>query len=75
LNRKSAIQFGTDVFTSPFLTDFIEYYNINFPDDAVETSDMSRVTLFLGHELFINKLPILITIFTLLREAQKINLI
>ena len=59
LNRKSAIQFGTDVFISPFLTDFINYYNINFPNDAVETSDISRVSLFLGHELFINKLSII----------------
>lgn len=59
VNKKSAIQFGTDVFISPFLKDYIEYYNINFPNDAVETSDISRISLFVGHELFIGKTSVI----------------
>ena len=58
INRKSAFQFGTDLFISPFLKDFIKHYNINYPNDAVDTLDITRVGLFLGHELFINKLSI-----------------
>jgi len=59
LNRKSAIQFGTDIFISPFLKDYIAYWNINFPNKAVETSDISRISLFVGHELFVNKFSII----------------
>ena len=59
LSRKSAIQLGTDVFISPFLKDFIKYNNINFPNEAVETTDISRVSLFVGHELFIGKTSII----------------
>ncbi len=62
LNRKSAIQFGTDIFISPFLKDFIEYYNVNFPNDAVDTSDTTRISLFVGHELFVSKLSVIFQI-------------
>lgn len=58
LNRKSAFQFGTDLFISPFLTDYISHFNINYPNEAEDTSDITRVGLFIGHELFINKLSI-----------------
>ena len=33
--------------------------NINFPDKLVETSDISRVGFFIGHELFIGKLSVI----------------
>ncbi|MDC9724012.1 MAG: acyloxyacyl hydrolase [Urechidicola sp.] len=60
LSRKSAIQVGTDVFISPFLKDYIEYYHINFPGDSdANTSDITRVSLFLGHELFVNKFSVI----------------
>lgn len=59
LNRKSALQFGTDIFISPFLKDHIEYWNINFPNDTTETSDISRISLFIGHELFVSKFSII----------------
>lgn len=59
IGRKSAFQFGTDIFISPFLNDYIEYWNINFPDRAVDTSDITRVSLFIGHELFVNKISII----------------
>lgn len=56
VNRKSAWQLGTDVFVSPFLKDFIKYYQINNPEDtSAKKNDINRVSVFIGHELFINK--------------------
>lgn len=56
LNRKSAIQVGTDVFFSNFLKKHIQYKSVAFPEDNVSgDEDYKRVGLFVGHELFINK--------------------
>ena len=58
LNRKSAIQLGAELFISPFLK---EFYNLNLTiphTNLKETSDFSRIGIFVGHELFINKLSI-----------------
>lgn len=59
LGRKSAIQAGADVFFSNFLKELIEFQSVSFPENniAVDT-DYKRVGLFIGHELFINKLSI-----------------
>ncbi|GAB1307953.1 hypothetical protein KH5_06360 [Urechidicola sp. KH5] len=60
VSRKSAIQLGTDVFISPFLNEFIEYYHVNFPGESdASTSDITRVSLFVGHELFVNKFSVI----------------
>ncbi|WP_375239075.1 acyloxyacyl hydrolase [Aurantibacter sp.] len=59
LNRKSAIQFGTDVFFSKFLEEHIKYTSIAFPNgDVSGDEDYKRISLFVGHELFINKMSI-----------------
>lgn len=59
LGRKSAVQFGADVFLSNFLKELIRYQSISFPEYGVqENDDFKRVGLFLGHELFINKMSI-----------------
>ncbi len=59
LGRKSALQLGTDVFFSNFLKELIRYQSISFPENEIATdTDFKRVGLFLGHELFINKLSI-----------------
>ncbi|WP_304140408.1 acyloxyacyl hydrolase [Mesoflavibacter zeaxanthinifaciens] len=56
LNRKSAIQLGTDVFFSNFLKKHIEYKSVAFPEDNVSgDEDYKRVGAFVGHELFISK--------------------
>jgi hypothetical protein len=58
LNRKSAIQFGTDLYISPILKDYYEL-SLTIPHaNLKETSDFSRVGIFIGHELFINKISI-----------------
>ncbi|WP_034061391.1 acyloxyacyl hydrolase [Lacinutrix jangbogonensis] len=59
LNRKSAIQFGADVFFSNFLKKHIQYKAVAFPEDNVSgDEDYKRVGLFVGHELFISKTSI-----------------
>nr|WP_299175287.1 acyloxyacyl hydrolase [uncultured Allomuricauda sp.] len=60
LGRKSAIQFGTDVFFSNFLKELIRFQSIAFPElDVATDTDFKRVGLFVGHELFINKMSVI----------------
>lgn len=60
LSRKSALQFGGDVFFSNFLKELIRFQASSFPEMNVDPdADYRRVGLFVGHELFINKLSIL----------------
>ena len=59
LNRKSAIQFGADVFFSMFLEELIYYYSVAFPEfDVSGDDDWKRAGIFVGHELFINKISL-----------------
>jgi len=62
IGRKSAIQLGTDVFFSRYLRDYIKFVSVAFPPEhesyAKSDTDYKRVGLFIGHELFINKLSI-----------------
>jgi hypothetical protein len=60
IGRKSALQLGTDVFFSRYLKDYIEFSSVAFPDRKTvdPTTDYKRIGLFVGHELFINKLSI-----------------
>jgi hypothetical protein len=59
-NRKSAIQLGTDVFFSRYLKDYIQFSSVAFPDKKPvdPNTDYKRIGVFVGHELFINKLSI-----------------
>ncbi|AXT19035.1 acyloxyacyl hydrolase [Flavobacteriaceae bacterium AU392] len=60
LTRKSAIQFGADVFFSRFLKELIQFESVAFPENNVDlNTDYKRAGLFIGHELFINKLSII----------------
>ncbi|WP_299273908.1 acyloxyacyl hydrolase [uncultured Psychroserpens sp.] len=57
LNRKSAVQVGTDIFFSKFLKELIHFYAVAFPELNVSgDEDWKRVGVFIGHELFINKM-------------------
>ena len=59
LGGKSAIQLGTDVFFSNFLQELIRFQSIAFPElDVAPDTDFKRVGLFLGHELFVNKMSV-----------------
>jgi len=56
LNYKSTIQFGTELFLSIFLKEFIEFRSISFPEDGLTgNEDYKRIGVFVGHELRINK--------------------
>ena len=60
LGRKSAVQLGADLFFSNFLKELIKFQAISFPENNVSIDDdYKRVGLFVGHELFINKMSIL----------------
>lgn len=57
LNRKSAIQFGADIFFSKFLEELINFYSVAFPERNISAdTDWKRVGVFVGHELFINRI-------------------
>lgn len=56
INRKSALQFGTDVFFSNFLKELVYYKSVSFPEENLNgNEDYKRVGVFAGHELFVNK--------------------
>ncbi len=56
INRKSALQFGADVFFSNFLKELIYFKSVSFPEENVSADDdYKRVGVFVGHELFVNK--------------------
>ncbi len=57
LNQKSALQFGSELFVNYSLKDFIDIKAIT--DATFEKGDFKRVGVFVGHELFINKLSII----------------
>lgn len=50
LNYKSKISFGTDIFLSPFMKEYIVYNNI-IVGNPNDTSDWKRVGIWIGHEL------------------------
>jgi hypothetical protein len=56
LNRKSALQLGTDFFVSYFLKEQIKYSSIAYPEGRIKgDEDFLRLGIYFGHELFINK--------------------
>jgi len=60
IGRKSALQLGTELFLTQSLKEYIAYRAIAFPElEPIDPdTDYKRVSVFAGHELFINKLSI-----------------
>lgn len=59
LNKKSAVQLGTELFLSNFNKEFINYQSIAYPSKNIDpATDYKRVGVFVGHELFINKISL-----------------
>jgi hypothetical protein len=59
LNRKSAIQFGTELFLTKSSIDFIKYQSVAYPELNLDpNTDYKRVGIFVGHELFINRISL-----------------
>lgn len=60
INKSSALQLGADAFFSNFLKELIHFHSVSFPENNVSgDEDYKRVGLFVGHELFINKMSLL----------------
>ena len=60
LGRKSALQLGADVYFSRFLKELIKFQSISFPEKGVSIDDdYKRIGLFVGHELFVNKMSVI----------------
>lgn len=59
LGRKSAIQFGADVFWAKYMEEYIRYKSVSYPEENINgNTDYRKVGVFVGHELFINKFSI-----------------
>jgi hypothetical protein len=59
VNRKSAIQFGTELFLTNSFKDFIVYKSVAYPDSNIDiNTDYKRIGVFVGHELFINRISL-----------------
>src|SRR5690606_28978694 len=58
--RLIAIQLVTDVYFSNFIKELIRYQSVAFPEYGIRPDeDYKRVGVFLGHELFINKMSVI----------------
>ena len=60
LSRKSAVQFGTEVFFSNFLKEQIAFdASAQFTEGITGDEDYKRLGVFVGHELFVNRFSVL----------------
>jgi hypothetical protein len=59
INKKSALQLGTEVFFTNSYKEYLIYRAIAFPEDHLSLdNDYKRAGVFVGHELFINKISL-----------------
>jgi hypothetical protein len=57
--RKSAFQLGVEVFWPEYLKEYIKYKAVAYPEEHVNANaDYRKIGVFVGHELFINKISI-----------------
>jgi len=60
IGNVSAIQIGADAFFSDFLKEEIKFNSIAYPENEVDPdTDYKRIGVFVGHELFINKMSLI----------------
>ncbi len=63
LNKKSAVQLGTELFLSRALERYIDYRAVGgFNDGTIGDEDAKRVGVYVGHELRINKVAIIVQV-------------
>ena len=58
INRKSALQVGAELFVTTSIKEYIHYRSIAYPGNLDPDTDYKRIGVFIGHELFINRLSI-----------------
>ena len=74
INRKSALQFGTELFVTTSNKEYIRFRSIAFPEDHVNSNtDYKRIGVFIGHELFINRISIEAQLGYYVYEPYKID--
>lgn len=58
-SRKSAFHLGADFFWPKYLKEYIRHKAIAFPEEKVDAgTDYKKAGVFIGHELFINRLSL-----------------
>ena len=58
-SRKSALQVGTELFLTNSLKEYIKYYSEAYPEEHLNpNTDYKRVGVFVGHELFVNRISL-----------------
>ena len=59
LNRKTALQLGTELFLTESFKDYINYFAVAYPEMNIDpNTDYKRVGVFVGHELIINRISL-----------------
>jgi hypothetical protein len=59
INRKSSLQLGSELFLTTSFKEYIRFRSIAFPEQPIDANtDYKRVGIFVGHELFINRISI-----------------
>jgi hypothetical protein len=59
ITKKSAIQFGAELFLTTYFKEFIAYQTIAYPENNLNpNTDFKRIGIFVGHELFIGSVSI-----------------
>ena len=59
INRKSALQLGTELFLTESFKEYIKYFSVAYPEKNIDANtDYKRIGLFVGHELLINKISL-----------------
>ena len=59
LNRKSALQFGAELFLTESIKEYIKDFSVAYPDrNVAANTDYKRIGIFIGHELIINRISL-----------------
>ena len=59
INRKSALQLGTELFLTNSFKSLIQYKSVAYPEENISANtDYKRLGVFVGHELFVNKISL-----------------
>lgn len=57
LNNLGAVQLGSDIFLSNSLKELIPFLAVSFPETGIkQNTDWKRIGIFVGYELYVNKL-------------------
>ena len=60
INRKSALQLGSEIFLTQSFKDYIKYRSVAFQEFYTDpNTDYKRIGVFVGHELIINKISLI----------------